>query len=203
MSRIFVADDHPLIQAAVQSLLASGGHEIVGAAATVDEAIAAIPISGAEIVLLDVQMPGGSGLQVLSSLRAKGQSVPTLLLTARATDEVIREAVALGVRGVLMKTSEPTLLLDALEAIAAGETWIDPAIRGRVDSISAPGSRRRALTERERLLVQLVGDGLTNREIAARLDTTEGTVKAYLHALFDKVGVDSRTELAMRAADLT
>ena len=103
--------------------------------------------------------------------------------------------------GIVLKTSDPSLLIEAIEAVANGERWIDQALRDRVAAV-AGGGRRRALSDRERELISLVREGLKNREIAERLDTTEGTVKAYLHALFDKVGVENRTELAMRAADI-
>lgn len=203
MSKIFIADDHPLIQAAVRALLADAQHEIVGSAASVEETIARFPDSGADLLLLDLQMPGGSGLQVLRRLREDGHQARSFLFTARIGDEAFRDALALDVRGILLKTSDPSLLIEGVEAVCDGRRWIDPALEDRADAMSARGGSRRPLSERERRLVQLVGEGLTNKEIAVRLNTTEGTVKMYLHSLFDKVGVGTRTELAMKAADLT
>lgn len=203
MSRIFIADDHPMIQAAIEGLLRGGGHEVVGRASSGAETLELFPDSPADLLVLDVQMPGGSGIEVLNGLRAGGDARPVILLTASIADETIRNAVALGVSGILLKTSDPSLLIDAIEkAMTAGEPWIDPAIKDRVSAVSAKGGTRRALSDRERTLIRLVREGLKNREIAERLNTTEGTVKAYLHAVFDKVGVESRTELAMRAADI-
>lgn len=202
MSRIFIADDHPMIQAAIEGLLRGGGHEVVGRASSGAETLDLFPHSQAELLVLDVQMPGGSGTDVLKDLRARGERRPVVLLTASIGDETIRNAVSLGVGGILLKTSDPSLLIEAIEAAAAGRAWIDPAIRDRVSALSERGGPRRALSDRERTLIRLVREGLKNREIAERLNTTEGTVKAYLHAIFDKVGVENRTELAMRAAEI-
>jgi len=202
MSRIFIADDHPMIQAAIEGLLRGGGHQVVGRASSGAETLDVFPQSDADILVLDVQMPGGSGIDVLSGLRARADRRPVVLLTASIADETIRNAVALGVSGILLKTSDPSLLIDAIGAATAGGTWIDPAIKDRVSAVSGKGGTRRALSERERTLIRLVREGLKNREIAERLNTTEGTVKAYLHGIFDKVGVESRTELAMKAAEI-
>lgn len=201
MSRVFLADDHPMIQSALDALLRGGGHEIVGFATSGTEALEQIPDSNAEVLVVDVQMPGGSGIHVLSELRAQDDQRPVVLLTAAIADETLRSALSLGVDGIVLKTSDPSLLIDALGAVAKGERWIDEALRDRVAMVST-GGRQRALSDRERELIQLVRQGLKNREIAERLSTTEGTVKAYLHAIFDKVGVENRTELAMKAVEI-
>jgi two-component system, NarL family, nitrate/nitrite response regulator NarL len=202
MIRIFLADDHPMIQAALQALLRGGGHEMVGCATSGAEALDQIAQSDADVIVLDVQMPGGSGIQVLQELRSRGDVRPVVILTAAIGDETIRAALSLGASGIVLKTSDPSLLIEALDAVGKGGTWIDPLLRDRIAALSERGRQRRALSERERELIQLVRQGLKNREIAERLNTTEGTVKAYLHALFDKVGVENRTELAMKAAEI-
>lgn len=201
MSRIFLADDHPMIQSALDALLRGGGHEIVGFATSGAEAVEQIPASPADVLVLDVQMPGGSGIQVLGELRGRNDKRPVVLLTAAIADETLRSALSLEVNGIVLKTSDPSLLIEAIDAVVRGERWIDQALRDRVSGLSA-GGRHRALSDRERELIQLVRQGLKNREIAERLSTTEGTVKAYLHAIFDKVGVENRTELAMKATDI-
>lgn len=201
MSRIFLADDHPMIQSALESLLRGGGHEIVGFATSGAEALEQIRGSTADVLILDVQMPGGSGVHVLSELRRTGDKRPVVLLTAAIGDETLRAALSHGVSGIVLKTSDPSLLIDAVEAVVKGELWVDQALRERAAKVSS-GGRQRALSERERELIQLVRQGLKNREIAERLSTTEGTVKAYLHAIFDKVGVETRTELAMKAPEI-
>jgi two-component system nitrate/nitrite response regulator NarP len=202
MSKIFLADDHPMIQSAIEDLLRRGGHEMVGCASSGVEALEQIPDSNADVLVLDVQMPGGSGTHVLSELRARGDYRPVVVLTAAIGEETIRSVLALGAGGIVLKTSDPRLLIEAIDAVCDGKTWFDEAIRDRIVALSAGARRRRALSERERELIQLVCEGLKNREIAKRLNTTEGTVKAYLHAIFDKVGVENRTELAMIAGEI-
>lgn len=202
MSKIFLADDHPMIQAALDSLLRGGGHEMVGCATSGAEALEQIGNSDADVLVLDVQMPGGSGLHVLTELRGCGDKRPVVLLTAAIGDETIRSALSLGVSGIVLKTSDPSLLIEAIDAVSKGESWIDDQLQDRVAALSQRSTPRRALSERERELIRLVRQGLKNRDIADRLSTTEGTVKAYLHAIFDKVGVENRTELAMRAPEI-
>lgn len=202
MSRIFLADDHPMIQAALGSLLRGGGHEIVGCATSGAETLDEIARSDADLLVLDVQMPGGSGIDVLTEMRGRGDERPVVLLTAAIGDETIRAALSLGVSGIVLKTSDPSLLIDALDAVSRRDTWIDPQLRERVAAVSTTGRSRRSLSARERELIQLVRQGMKNREIAERLNTTEGTIKAYLHSLFDKVGVENRTELAMKAGEI-
>jgi len=102
----------------------------------------------------------------------------------------------------VLKTSDPALLLECIEKVRKGESWVDPEIEERTHIAKERASRAPSLTPRERELVELVRQGLRNRDIASQLGVTEGTVKVYLHAIFDKLGVDNRTELAMRAADL-
>jgi two-component system nitrate/nitrite response regulator NarP len=103
---------------------------------------------------------------------------------------------------MVLKTSDPALLLDCMEKVRKGESWVDPEIAERTRQAKDRASKAPSLTPRERDLIDLVRQGKRNRDIAAELGVTEGTVKVYLHAIFDKLGVDNRTELAMRAAEL-
>jgi two-component system nitrate/nitrite response regulator NarP len=188
-----------MIQTALESLLRGRGHDIVGTATSGAEASERIAQSMADIIVLDVQMPGGSGIHVLKEMRSRGDNRPVVLLTAAVGDEALRDALSLDVGGIVLKSSDPVLLMDAIDQAGKGETWIDDALKERVAAAAAQGRAKRPLSERERLLIDLVRKGLKNRDIAVRMDTTEGTVKAYLHALFDKLGVENRTELAMKA----
>jgi len=124
-----------------------------------------------------------------------------VLLTAAIDDGSLMEAKALGVDGMVLKSADPAYLLDCLDRVRGGGSWIDPELATRIDELSETlgGSGRPALAPRERELIRCVRQGLRNREIAEQLGVTEGTVKVYLHSVFEKLGVSSRTELAIRA----
>lgn len=199
MTRILLADDHPMIQAAVESMLRGSEYELIAKAGTGAEALKAVAEHDPEIVLLDIQMPEGSGLDVLRQMRSEGDVRPVVLLTASIDDAGFAEALSLKVDGVLLKTSDPALLIDCLDSVRAGDEWIDPQLKGPAAAGADRG--KSPLSPREAELVRLVRQGLRNRDIAEKLGITEGTVKAYLHSVFDKTGVANRTELAIRAAE--
>ena len=202
MTRVLIADDHPMIAAAMDVLLRGTEYQVVGRARTGADAIAQVQRESPDILLLDVNMPDGSGLDVLADLRSRETAPIVVLLTAGMDDTQLLKADSLAPDGMVLKTSDPALLLDCMEKVLNGEKWVDPEIADRTQEVKERVARAPSLTPRERELVDLVRQGLRNRDIAARLGVTEGTVKVYLHAIFDKVGVDNRTELAMRAADL-
>ena len=204
MKRVLLADDHPMIRTAIEALLRDTGLEIVGMAGTVEATLREIERLQPDLLVLDLQMPGGSGMDVLRSLRAAQRRLKVILLTAAIDDSALLEAKALKVDGMVLKNSDPAFLIDCLDAVRAGRNWVDPELAGRARELArgaAPGTRP-ALTPRELQLVGLVRRGLRNREIAQQLGVTEGTVKAYLHTLFEKAQVSSRTELATRADEL-
>lgn len=200
MTRIVLADDHPMIQAAVGAMLRGSQYELVATAGSGAEALQAVAEHDPDIVVLDIQMPEGSGIEVLRKMRSAGDQRPVALLTASIDDSSFAEALSLKVDGVLMKTSDPALLIDCLDSVRSGEEWIDPQLQmeARQPSVQ-PG--KPVLSPRETDLVQLVRKGLRNRDIAEKLGITEGTVKVYLHSVFEKTGVANRTELAIRAGE--
>jgi len=202
MTRILIADDHPMIAAALEVLLRGTDYELVGRARSGADASGQAQRLNPDILLLDVNMPDGSGLDVLRQLRGVRRAPAVILLTAGMDDTQLLTADSLDPEGMVLKTSDPALLLECMEQVRAGETWIDPEIAERTRLAKEKASNAPSLTPRERELVELVRQGLRNREIATQLGVTEGTVKVYLHAIFDKVGVDNRTELAMRAGEL-
>lgn len=202
MTRVLLADDHPMIAAALDVLLRGSDYELVGRARSGADALAQIQRLKPHLLLLDVNMPDGSGIDVLRQLRAGRRSPAVILLTAGMDDQQLLAADKLGPEGIVLKTSDPGLLLDCMEQVRKGEKFVDPEIAERTRSVKERLARAPSLTPRERELVDLVRQGLRNRDIASQLGVTEGTVKVYLHAIFDKLGVDNRTELAMRAPDL-
>ena len=200
MTRILLADDHPMIRTAIEVLLRNSAFELAGTAVTAEEAIRAVHVVDPDILLLDLQMPGGSGMEIVRNLRSNGDRRRLVILTAAIDDRSLVEARALGVEGMVLKNSDPGYLLECLEQVSAGSTWIDPELVERLNQLSETGGRgSRRLAPRERELIKFVRQGLRNREIASELGVTEGTVKAYLHEVFEKLGVKNRTELAIRA----
>lgn len=201
MRRIFLADDHPMIRTALEALLRDTEFELVGTAATGEAALREIDRLQPDILLLDLQMPGGSGMEVLRQLRANGTPLRVVLLTAAIDDSSLLEAKALKVHGIVLKNSDPAYLLDCLDRVRHGRIWIDPEVALRAERLMkiATPEIRAPLAPREKQVIALVRKGLRNREIAEQLGVKEGTIKAYLHAIFEKAGVSSRTELATRA----
>ena len=202
MMRVLLADDHPMIGAALDVLRRGSDYELVGRARGGADALSQVQRLKPHLLLLDVNMPDGGGLDVLRQLRSTRRAPAVILLTAGMDDTQILTADKLGPEGMVLKTSDPALLLECMEQVRKGERWVDPEIEERTRQVKDRASRAPSLTPRERELIELVRQGLRNRDIAAQLGVTEGTVKVYLHAIFDKLGVDNRTELAMRAADL-
>lgn len=202
MTRVLIADDHPMIAAALDVLLRGSDYELIGRARSGAEALDQVQRVKPDMLLLDVNMPDGTGLDVLRQLREARRAPVVVLLTAGMDDPQLLTADSLNPEGMVLKTSDPALLLECIEEVRSGGKWIDPEIAERTKQAKDKASRAPSLTPRERELIELVRQGLRNRDVAAKLGVTEGTVKVYLHAIFDKVGVDNRTELAMRAGEL-
>jgi len=201
VTRILLADDHPMIRTAIEVLLRDTEFEIVGTAGTGQATLDEVERLKPDVLLLDVQMPGGSGLDVLRKLRAGKSRLRIVLLTAAIDDSDLLEARSLKVQGMVLKNSDPAFLLDCLDCVKMGRSWIDPDLEERIRRLAAASryGLQLPLAPRERQLIGFVRKGLRNREIAEQLGVTEGTVKVYLHAVFEKLGVNNRTELAIRA----
>jgi len=200
MIRLLVADDHPIILSGLESLLRDSEFVIAGAVADGAAALAAARDDPPDILLLDVRMPTLSGVEVLRVLKAEGRTIPTVLLTASLDDGHLLEAMRLGVGGIVLKEMAHARLLECLRTVAAGGTWIDTAILERWRETVAQGRPRGALdglAPRERQLAEMVGRGLRNRDIADALGVSEGSVKVFLHRIYRKLKVGSRTELAL------
>jgi two-component system nitrate/nitrite response regulator NarP len=202
--RILIADDHPFILDGVQAFLAGTPYEIVARVKDGEEALALIPSARPDILILDVQMPERSGIDVLRTLRARGDRRPVVLLAGTIDDRRLIEAVQLGAQGILMKGSAPETLLACLDEVGKGGRWIEQAILQRALDLRMSGAARDPLAEltpRERAIAGLVARGRTNKEIAGELGIGEGTVKIHLHRVFQKLGLSSRTQLAVIAGE--
>ena len=201
MTRVLLADDHPMIRTAIEVLLRGTEFTIAGVASSGEETLLEVERLQPDILLLDLQMPHGTGMDVLRQVRSGKRPQRIVLLTAAIDDPSLMEAKALRVQGMVLKNSDPAYLLECLEQVRHGRTWTDPELAERAKRLgqSSRAGRAPALAPRERELIGFVRKGLRNREIAEKLGVTVGTVKVYLHAIFEKLGVSSRTELAVRA----
>jgi len=202
VTRVLLVDDHPMIGAALQMLLRGSDYELLDRARTVTEAGKKIAGLKPDLLLLDVNLPDGSGLDVLRKISRSRSRPRVILLTAGMDEAQLLTAADLDPEGMVLKTSDPSLLTECMDAVVAGKKWVDPEIAERTRQAEAKAASAPPLTRRERELVELVRQGLRNRDIASELGVTEGTVKVYLHAIFDKFHVENRTELALRAAEL-
>ncbi len=190
-----------MIASALDMLLRGTDYEIVGRARNGTETLDLLDRHKPDILLLDVNMPGKSGIDVLRKLRRDRKPQSVILLTAGMDDSQLMGAAELEPNGIVLKTSDPALLLECMDNVRDGRRWVDPEVEERIMTVRMRAKSGPSLTARERELVELVSKGLRNRDIAAELGVTEGTVKVYLHGIFDKFGVENRTELAMRAPE--
>lgn len=202
MKRLFLADDHPIVLSGLQALLDASGYVIAGTAADGQATLDLLPASRADALIIDVNMPQRGGLDVLRTLRARGDQTPVIFLTALLDDATMIEAIRVGVNGLILKDGSPEIILRCLREIERAGRWIDKALLERaLDVMMEPAPTRRdpmtLLTLRERTVAELVAQGKRNRDIAEELRISDGTVKFYLHRIYDKVGVTNRTELAL------
>ncbi len=205
MTKVLVADDDPLTMAGITTLLDKTNFTVVATVNTGAAVLDALPGARPELLILDNDMPERSGLDVLRTLRSKGDDRPVVLLTSRLNDELAREAVKLSVNGIVIKSTAPRDLLVCLESVVQGRRWIDQEVMQRVMeqamSPDAPRDPFDALSARERAVASLVQRGLRNKEVASELGLTEGTVKVHLHTVFDTLGIRGRTELILLAQE--
>ncbi|MGH6728760.1 MAG: response regulator, partial [Sphingomicrobium sp.] len=168
--RILLADDHPMIRTALEVLLRDSDYDLIGMAGSAEETLGEIERLKPEILLLDLQMPGGGGMEVLRRLTAAGEKARIIVLTAAIDDSSLMEAKALKVRGIVLKNSDPAYLLDCLDQVRHGRSWFDPELVVRAKHLAAAhaGMSRAPLAPRERQLIGFVREGLRNREIAEK-----------------------------------
>jgi two-component system nitrate/nitrite response regulator NarP len=202
MPTIVVADDHPLMLAAVAGLFDNTAFQVVARCTDGAQARAAIAEHRPDLAILDVQMPHTSGLQLLQEARRDAWRTRIILLTAGLEPEPIVEAIKLKVDGLVLKGVGGDLLVRVAETVAGGGQWIDKeAMEQAIGLLAEPDGEPMPLTPRETDVVRLVAQGRRNKEIARDLGISEGTVKMHLHNLYEKLSVSSRTELAILARE--
>ncbi len=207
MIRVFLVDDHEIVRRGVRELLeAQDDIEVVGEAGSVEQAIHRAPISSPDVAVLDVQLPDGTGVEVCRDLRSALPELRCIMLTSFADDEAMLDSVVAGASGYLLKQVRGADIVDAVRRVAAGESLLDAAVTARVVERLRRGpeedERLKGLTGQERKILNLLADGLTNRQIGEELFLAEKTVKNYVSNLLSKLGMNRRTEAAVFAARL-
>jgi two-component system response regulator DevR len=204
--RVFLLDDHEVVRRGLRDLLeGSGGIEVVGEAGRADEALRRIPAVRPDVAVLDAQLPDGSGIEVCREIRSSLPSVACLILTSYDDDEALFAAIMAGAAGYVLKQIRGTDLVEAVHRVAQGQSLLDPAVTARVltrlrEGPPATDPRWEALSERERAVLALIADGLSNREIGARLFLAEKTVKNHVSRLLAKLQMQRRTQIAVFGA---
>jgi DNA-binding NarL/FixJ family response regulator len=203
---VFLLDDHEVVRRGVRELLESGDDvAVVGEAGTADEALRRIPAVAPDVAVLDVRLPDGNGVEVCREIRSRHPEVRCLMLTSFAHDEALFDSIMAGASGYILKQVRGSDFLDSVRRVAAGQSLLDPSVTARVlerlrrDPSEDDGVH---LTGQERRLLDLLAEGLTNREIGERMFLAEKTVKNYVSNLLMKLGMHRRTEAAVYGARL-
>jgi len=206
-TRVIIADDHPIVLDGLGQLFAGEkDFDVVGRCSSGEEALSTLRRVRPDIAVLDIRMPGMNGMEILRRVYDEGLPTRVVLLTAEISDDAVVEAVRLGVAGIVLKEMAPRVLLQSVRAVAAGEKWLDDgAMRRALDKMmrreAGLADAVRVLTPREVEVVKMVATGMRNKQIAEKLNITEGTVKIHLHSIYQKLGVSGRVELSIYARE--
>ncbi|MGW2258725.1 response regulator [Streptomyces sp. NPDC004749] len=203
---VFLVDDHEVVRRGVHELLSGEDDiEVVGEAGTAADAIARIPATRPDVAVLDVRLPDGSGVEVCREVRSLDENIKCLMLTSFADDEALFDAIMAGASGYVLKAIRGNELLSAVRDVAAGRSLLDPVTTARVlerlrGGAGAKDDKLAALTEQERKILDLIGEGMTNRAIGERLHLAEKTIKNYVSSLLAKLGMERRSQAAAYVA---
>ena len=204
--KVFLLDDHEVVRRGLRDLLdAEPDISVVGEAGTVAQALARGPALRPDVAVLDVRLPDGDGITVCRELRARMPGLACLMLTSFDDEDALLDAIMAGAAGYVLKQIKGSDLVSAVRTVATGQSMLDPATTARLmrslrapEAAEEPGDDRlAALSERERAVLELIGDGLTNRQIAKRLYLSEKTVKNHISRLLAKLGVERRIQAAV------
>jgi DNA-binding NarL/FixJ family response regulator len=202
---VFLLDDHEIVRRGVKEVLeAEPDITVVGEAGTASSALARIPALKPDVAVLDVRLPDGDGVSVCRDIRSKMPEVACLMLTSYGDDEALFDAIMAGAAGYVLKQIRGSDLVGAVRTVASGESMLDPEAASRVMKRMREQATRSdplaGLTDQERRILELIGEGLTNRQIGERMFLAEKTVKNYVSALFAKLGMERRAQAAAYAA---
>jgi two-component system, NarL family, response regulator DevR len=207
MIRVFLVDDHEIVRRGIAELLENESDlDVVGESGSVKLTLGRIAATRPDVVVLDVRLPDGSGVDLCRAIRSDHPEIACIMLTAYDDDDASYAAVLAGAAGYVLKDIRGQNLVDGIRRVAAGETLISPAVRNRIVAIlSQPEplvAGAPSLTLRESQVLQLIADGMTNRQIGERLELAEKTVKNYVSGLLSKLGMERRTQAAVYGAQL-
>ena len=203
---VFLLDDHEIVRRGIADLIeAAEGIAVVGEAGTATEALRRIPAVRPQVAILDARLPDGSGIDVCREIRSSMPDVRCLILTSYDDNDAIFAAVMAGASGYLLKEVRGSYLIDAIRQVADGKSLLDPrateSLLARLRTAEPEDKRLASLTAREREILGLITEGLTNRQIGERLFLAEKTIKNYVSALLAKLGMERRTQAAVYGAD--
>jgi DNA-binding NarL/FixJ family response regulator len=201
---VFLLDDHEIVRRGVRDLIdAEPGITVIGEAGTATSALARIPALKPDVAVLDIRLPDGDGVTVCREIRSKMPQLACLMLTSFSDDEALFDAIMAGAAGYVLKQIRGTDLIGAIRAVASGQSLLDPEaasqVMRRMRDQAAAADPLASLTDQERRILALIGEGLTNRQIGDRLFLAEKTVKNYVSALFAKLGMQRRAQAAAYA----
>ncbi|MDA5282044.1 response regulator [Streptomyces sp. NPDC054904] len=209
--KVFLLDDHEVVRRGLRDLLdAEPDIAVVGEAGTAEQALARGPALRPDVAVLDVRLPDGDGITVCRELRSRMPGLACLMLTSFDDEDALLDAIMAGAAGYVLKQIKGSDLVSAVRTVATGQSMLDPATTARLmrslrdpESAKAPeDARLAALSERERAVLELIGEGLTNRQIAKQLYLSEKTVKNHISRLLGKLGVERRVQAAVIAAQV-
>jgi DNA-binding NarL/FixJ family response regulator len=203
--KVFLLDDHEIVRRGVRDMLeAEPDITVIGEAGTAESALARIPALRPDVAVLDVRLPDGDGVSVCREIRSRMPEVACLMLTSFGDDEALFDAIMAGAAGYVLKQIRGTDLVGAVRTVAAGDSMLDPEAASKVMARMREQASRKdplaGLTTQERKILELIGEGLTNRQIGERMFLAEKTVKNYVSALFAKLGMERRTQAAAYAS---
>jgi DNA-binding NarL/FixJ family response regulator len=202
---VFLLDDHEIVRRGVRDLLETEPDiTVIGEAGTAAAALARIPALKPDVAVLDIRLPDGDGVTVCRDIRSKMPQLACLMLTSFSDDEALFDAIMAGAAGYVLKQIRGTDLIGAIRTIASGQSLLDPqaaaTVMRRMRDQATATDPLAGLTDQERRILALIGEGLTNRQIGDRLFLAEKTVKNYVSALFAKLGMQRRAQAAAYAA---
>jgi DNA-binding NarL/FixJ family response regulator len=204
MIRLIVADDHPLVLRGIEGLFDQAEFQVEGLCGEGLAAMKLIEQGACDVAVLDIHMPGMSGIEILKAVRRRDLPVKIVLLTSNIDDEDLVQVIRSGVDGLVLKEAAAEVLVACVRSVSDGSSWVDRDAMARALQLFSSGSPQSGgskLTDRETEVARYVASGLRNKEIAARANISQGTVKMHLHNIYEKIGVSSRTELALYVRD--